>query len=142
MLLQDNSDGSETDRDVLVPLPAASAPHGLVQPSWPSYPTTYSNPPNLGPIYNPAPPPSTYMTFAGPNMNTNQSPRYWSVFSIYYFYHCFCCVSGSSGGGGGSIRQTLAASGSGSETDGGSEGNNIANLSISSYPKNLQGVTS
>ena len=51
------------------------------------------------------------------------------------------CFSGSSGGGG-SIRQVLAASGSGSETDGGSEGNNIANLSISSYPKSLQGVTS
>merc|ERR1719239_1408325 len=78
--IKDNSDGSETDRDVLVPLATAGAVHGLVQPSWPSYPTTYSNPPNLGPIYN-----------------TNQSP------------------SGSSGGGG-SIRQALAASGSGSET--------------------------
>ena len=74
--MQDNSDGSETDREVMVPLPTPGAPHSLVQPSWPSYPTTYSNPPNLGPIYNPAPPPSTYMTFAGPNINTNQSPRY------------------------------------------------------------------
>merc|ERR1719270_2620199 len=103
--IKDNSDGSETDRDIHQP--------------WPSYPTTYSNPPNLGPIYNPpssnnnlgpiynpAPPPSTYMTFGG----NNQSP------------------SGSSGGGG----HTLAASGSGSESDGG--GGNIANLSISSYP--------
>ena len=59
----------------------------------------------------------------------------WKLFSSI---HCF---SGSSGAGG-SIRQALAASGSGSETDAGSEGNNIANLSISSYPKNLQGVTS
>ena len=58
---------------MLVPLPTPGAPHSLVQPSWPSYPTTYSNPPNLGPIYNPAPPPSTYMAFAGPNINTNQS---------------------------------------------------------------------
>ena len=74
-MMQDNSDGSETDRDVLVPLATAGGPHTQLQPSWPSYPTTYSNPPNLGPIYNPAPPPSTYMTFAGPNL-TNQSPRY------------------------------------------------------------------
>merc|ERR1719445_2188598 len=93
--IKDNSDGSETDREVLVPLGTPGAPHSLVQPSWPSYPTTYSNPPNLGPIYNPAPPPSTYMTFAGPNFASNQSPS----------------------GGGGSIRHTLAASGSGSESD-------------------------
>merc|ERR1719397_1420493 len=119
--IKDNSDGSETDRDVLVPLGTAVAPHGMVQPSWPSYPTTYSSPPNLGPIYNPAPPPSTYMTFAAPNLANNQSP------------------SGSSGGGG-SIRHTLAASGSGSESDAGTGG--IANLSISSYPKHIQGVTS
>merc|ERR1719507_2751825 len=70
--IKDNSDGSETDRDVLVPLPTVGAAHSLVQPSWPSYPTTYPNPPNLGPIYNPAPPPSTYMTFGGPNIPTNQ----------------------------------------------------------------------
>ena len=98
-------------------------------------PHHYSNPPNLvpiynppssnnnlGPIYNPAPPPSTYMTFGGPGLGpvNNQSP------------------SGSSGADGG---HTLAASGSGSESDVG--GGNIANLSISSYPKNnLQGVTS
>merc|ERR1719397_1690222 len=44
--IKDNSDGSETDRDVLVPLGTAVAPHGMVQPSWPSYPTTYSSPPN------------------------------------------------------------------------------------------------
>merc|ERR1719270_135491 len=110
--IKDNSDGSETDRDIHQP--------------WPSYPTTYSNPPNLvpiynppssnnnlGPIYNPAPPPSTYMTFGGPGLGpiNNQSP------------------SGSSGAGGGSsLRHTLAASGSGSESDGG--GGNIANLSI------------
>ena len=98
-------------------------------PSWPSFPTTYAAPPNLGPIYNPAPPPSTYMTFGGPGGQAlgpggqapiNQSP------------------SGSSGGGG-SLRHTLAASGSGSESD---VGGGVANLSISSYPKNLQGVTS
>ena len=97
-------------------------------PSWPSFPTTYAAPPNLGPIYNPAPPPSTYMTFGGPPLgpggpgpiNPGQSP------------------SGSSGGGG-SLRHTLAASGSGSESD---VGGGVANLSISSYPKNLQGVTS
>ena len=86
---------------------------------WPSYPATYSNPPNLGPIYNPAPPPSTYMTFGGQGL-MNQSP------------------SGSSGGGG-SIRHNLAASGSGSESD---VGGNLANLTISNFPKNLQGVTS
>ena len=48
-------------------------------------------------------------------------------------------LSGSSNGGG-SIRHQLAASGSGSESDVG--GGNIANLSISSFPKSLQGVTS
>merc|ERR1719347_1551433 len=120
--IKDNSDGSETDRDVMAPLQPVGVRHSLVQPSWPSYPTTYSSPPNLGPIYNPAPPPSTYMTFGGPNIASNQSP------------------SGSSGGGG-SIRHTLAASGSGSESDAGT-GANIANLSISSYPKHIQGVTS
>merc|ERR1719270_2153991 len=123
--IKDNSDGSETDRDILGPLPMATPgthPPPGVQP-WPSYPAAYSNPPNLGPIYNPAPPPSTYMTFGGPGQGLgplNQSP------------------SGSSGGGG-SLRHTLAASGSGSESD---VGGNIANLSISNYPKNLQGVTS
>ena len=130
---QDNSDGSETDRDTLGPLPGPMATPGThpvagVQP-WPTFPNTYSNPPNLGPIYNPAPPPSTYMTFGGPGMGVapgpgllNQSP------------------SGSGGSGGGSsLRHTLAASGSGSESD---AGGGIANLSISSYPKNLQGVTS
>ena len=63
------------------------------------------------------------MTFGGPGQGLgplNQSP------------------SGSSGGGG-SLRHTLAASGSGSESD---VGGNIANLSISNYPKSLQGVTS
>ena len=123
----------------MVPLPTTGGPHNLVQPSWPSYPTTYSSPPNLGPIYNPAPPPSTYMTFPAPNLATNQSPRYSmtpppsSPSSVFSY-------SGSSGGGG-SIRHTLAASGSGSESDAGT-GANIANLSISSYPKHIQGVTS
>ena len=125
--MQDNSDGSETDRDILGPLPGSMATPGThpvpgLGHSWPSFPTTYAAPPNLGPIYNPAPPPSTYMTFGGPGGQgpINQSP------------------SGSSGGGG-SLRHTLAASGSGSESD---VGGGVANLSISSYPKNLQGVTS
>ena len=129
---QDNSDGSETDRDILGPMPGSLATPGthpvpVGGPSWPSFPTTYSAPPNLGPIYNPAPPPSTYMTFGVPGTGQplgpgpiNQSP------------------SGSSGGGG-SLRHTLAASGSGSESD---VGGGVASLSISSYPKNLQGVTS
>jgi len=132
--IKDNSDGSETDRDILGPLPGSMATPGThpvpgLGHSWPSFPTTYAAPPNLGPIYNPAPPPSTYMTFGGPGGQAlgpggqgpiNQSP------------------SGSSGGGG-SLRHTLAASGSGSESD---VGGGVANLSISSYPKNLQGVTS
>ena len=76
---EDTSDGSETDRDTLGPLPAP----GQVQP-WTNYPN-FSTTPSLGPIYNPAPPPSTYMSFAGPGpsiLPINQSPR--SVQSIPY----------------------------------------------------------
>merc|ERR1719369_1600495 len=117
--IKDTSDGSETDRDTLGPLPAP----GQVQP-WANYPT-FSTTHSLGPIYNPAPPPSTYMSFAGPSvLPINQSPS-----------------SGSSGGG--SIRHTLAASGSGSESEiGGNLGNNhVANLSISNHPTNHNFLT-
>lgn len=116
--IKDTSDGSETDRDTLGPLPAP----GHVQP-WSNYPT-FSAPPSLGPIYNPAPPPSTYMSFAGPSvLPINQSPS-----------------SGSSGGG--SIRHTLAASGSGSESEvGGNMSNHAANLSISNHPTNHSNLT-
>merc|ERR1719323_2310353 len=122
--IKDNSDGSETDRDTLGPLPPMPTP-GVPPPlphlpqQWPTYQQTYANPPNLGPIYNPAPPPSTYMTFGAPPPNNH---------------------SGHSDSSNGSIRHTLAASGSGSESD--TVGANIANLSISSFPKNIQGVTS
>eukprot|EP00090_Calanus_glacialis_P046952 TRINITY_DN9479_c0_g1_i4.p1 TRINITY_DN9479_c0_g1~~TRINITY_DN9479_c0_g1_i4.p1 ORF type:complete len:696 (-),score=222.61 TRINITY_DN9479_c0_g1_i4:632-2719(-) len=121
--IKDTSDGSETDRDTLGPLPAP----GHVQP-WSNYPT-FSAPPSLGPIYNPAPPPSTYMSFAGPSvLPINQSPR------IDF------CSSGSSGGG--SIRHTLAASGSGSESEvGGNMSNHAANLSISNHPTNHSNLT-
>merc|ERR1719427_1022967 len=44
--IKDTSDGSETERDTLGPLPAP----GQVQP-WANYPT-FSAPPSLGPIYN------------------------------------------------------------------------------------------
>merc|ERR1719427_1440086 len=117
--IKDTSDGSETDRDTLGPLPAP----GQVQP-WTNYPN-FSTTPSLGPIYNPAPPPSTYMSFAGPGpsiLPINQSP------------------SGSSGGG--SIRHTLAASGSGSESEvGGNLSNHAANLSISNHPTNHSNLT-
>jgi len=118
--IKDTSDGSETDRDTLGPLPAP----GQVQP-WANYPN-FSTTSNLGPIYNPAPPPSTYMSFAGPGPSVlpiNQSPS-----------------SGSSGGG--SIRHTLAASGSGSESEvGGNLSNHAANLSISNHPTNHSNLT-
>jgi len=116
--IKDTSDGSETDRDTLGPLPAP----GQVQ-AWSNYPT-FSAPPSLGPIYNPAPPPSTYMSFAGPSvLPINQSPS-----------------SGSSGGG--SIRHTLAASGSGSESEvGGNMSNHVANLSINNHPTNHSNLT-
>merc|ERR1719481_2246343 len=118
--IKDTSDGSETDRDTLGPLPAP----GQVQP-WANYPN-FSTTSNLGPIYNPAPPPSTYMSFAGPGPSVlpiNQSPS-----------------SGSSGGG--SIRHTLAASGSGSESEvGGNMSNHAANLSISNHPTNHSNLT-
>merc|ERR1719193_2860324 len=118
--IKDTSDGSETDRDTLGPLPAP----GQVQP-WTNHPN-FSTTPSLGPIYNPAPPPSTYMSFAGPGpsiLPINQSPS-----------------SGSSGGG--SIRHTLAASGSGSESEvGGNLSNHAANLSISTHPTNHSNLT-
>ena len=133
---QDTSDGSETDRDTLGPLPAP----GHVQP-WSNYPT-FSAPPSLGPIYNPAPPPSTYMSFAGPSvLPINQSPRFvlFTVFKTFLLRIDFCS-SGSSGGG--SIRHTLAASGSGSESEvGGNMSNHAANLSISNHPTNHSNLT-
>merc|ERR1719336_2899323 len=117
--IKDNSDGSETDRDTLGPLSGPMATPGTHpgaggQP-WPTFPNTYSNPPNLGPIYNPAPPPSTYMTFGGPGMGVAPGPGLLNQ-------------SPSGSGGGSSLRHTLAASGSGSESD---AGGGIANLSIS-----------
>lgn len=130
-LLKESS-GSETDRDTLGPLPAPSHVPGTG--AWAQYPA-FAPPPQphpqphmdpghpgpgfpsggLGPIYNPAPPPSTYLQFGLPH--NNQSP------------------SGSSGGAS-SIRHQLAASGSGSDSEvnlsGGSLG--IANLSIRDHP--------
>ena len=105
-LLKESS-GSETDRDTLGPLPAPSHVPGTG--AWAQYPA-FAPPPQphpqphmdpghsgqgfpsggLGPIYNPAPPPSTYLQFGLPH--NNQSP------------------SGSSGGAS-SIRHQLAASG-------------------------------
>merc|ERR1719192_56883 len=131
-LLKESS-GSETDRDTLGPLPAPSHVPGTG--AWAQYPAFAPPPPHpqavshldpahggptfpsvgLGPIYNPAPPPSTYLQFGLPH--NNQSP------------------SGSSGGAS-SIRHQLAASGSGSDSEvnlsGGSLG--IANLSIRDHP--------
>merc|ERR1719507_1303100 len=134
-LLKESS-GSETDRDTLGPLPAPSLVPGTG--AWAQYPA-FAPPPQhpqaiahhdpghggptfpsggLGPIYNPAPPPSTYLQFGLPH--NNQSP------------------SGSSGGAS-SIRHQLAASGSGSDSDvnlsGGSLG--IANLSIRDHPTSV-----
>merc|ERR1719422_2194408 len=130
--LKESSSGSETDRDTLGPLPAPSHVPGTG--AWAQYPA-FAPPPQphpqphldpghpgpgfpsggLGPIYNPAPPPSTYLQFGLPH--NNQSP------------------SGSSGGAS-SIRHQLAASGSGSDSEvnlsGGSLG--IANLSIRDHP--------
>merc|ERR1719400_2108890 len=131
-LLKESS-GSETDRDTLAPLPAPPLVPGTG--AWAQYPAFAPPPPHpqavshldpahggptfpsvgLGPIYNPAPPPSTYLQFGLPH--NNQSP------------------SGSSGGAS-SIRHQLAASGSGSDSEvnlsGGSLG--IANLSIRDHP--------
>merc|ERR1719158_55112 len=132
-LLKESS-GSETDRDTLGPLPAPSLVPGTG--AWAQYPA-FAPPPQqavahhdpghggptfpsggLGPIYNPAPPPSTYLQFGLPH--NNQSP------------------SGSSGGAS-SIRHQLAASGSGSDSEvnlsGGSLG--IANLSIRDHPSSV-----
>merc|ERR1719348_1272439 len=134
-LLKESS-GSETDRDTLGPLPAPSHVPGTG--AWAQYPA-FAPPPQppqavahhdpghggptfpsggLGPIYNPAPPPSTYLQFGLPH--NNQSP------------------SGSSGGAS-SIRHQLAASGSGSDSEvnlsGGSLG--IANLSIRDHPSSV-----
>ena len=106
-LLKESS-GSETDRDTLAPLPAPPLVPGTG--AWAQYPAFAPPPPHpqavshldpahggptfpsvgLGPIYNPAPPPSTYLQFGLPH--NNQSP------------------SGSSGGAS-SIRHQLAASG-------------------------------
>merc|ERR1719447_605496 len=133
-LLKESS-GSETERDTLGPLPAPSHVPGTG--AWAQYPA-FAPPPQphpqphidpghpgpgfpsggLGPIYNPAPPPSTYLQFGLPH--NNQSP------------------SGSSGGAS-SIRHQLAASGSGSDSEvnlsGGSLG--IANLSIRDHPSSV-----
>merc|ERR1719300_2344945 len=131
-LLKESS-GSETDRDTLGPLPAPSLVPGTG--AWAQYPA-FAPPPQavahhdpghggptfpsggLGPIYNPAPPPSTYLQFG--LQHNNQSP------------------SGSSGGAS-SIRHQLAASGSGSDSEvnlsGGSLG--IANLSIRDHPSSV-----
>merc|ERR1719209_2317707 len=112
-LLKESS-GSETDRDTLGPLPAPSHVPGTG--AWAQYPAfappqqhpqavAHHDPGHggptfpsggLGPIYNPAPPPSTYLQFGLPH--NNQSP------------------SGSSGGAS-SIRHQLAASGSGSDSE-------------------------
>merc|ERR1719341_1730450 len=134
-LLKESS-GSETDRDTLGPLPAPSHVPGTG--AWAQYPAfappqqhpqavAHHDPGHggptfpsggLGPIYNPAPPPSTYLQFGLPH--NNQSP------------------SGSSGGAS-SIRHQLAASGSGSDSEvnlsGGSLG--IANLSIRDHPSSV-----
>ena len=91
--LQDTSDGSETDRDTLGPLPAP----GQV-PSWSTYPT-FSAPPSLGPIYNPAPPPSTYMSFAGPSvLPVNQSPRLLFILDNSHHIHLISVVDRAEGG--------------------------------------------
>merc|ERR1719347_261673 len=92
------SDSSQSDRDTVGPLPTLPSAQG---PQWTNYGPaapggTFQGAvsgSSLGPIYNPAPPPSTYMTFGGPNMPLpmNQSP------------------SGSSGAGSGSLRHNLAA---------------------------------
>jgi hypothetical protein len=69
-----DSDGtnSETDRDTLGPLPAPQTTIWAPPAPPPAYltqqqqqqPLGYATPMGgLGPIYNPAPPPSTYMTF-------------------------------------------------------------------------------
>jgi len=104
--------------DTLAPLPA---PLVAGAGAWAQYPAFAPPAPSygaLGPIYNPAPPPSAYMGFQG--ARPNQSP------------------SGSSGGAS-SIRHQLAASGSGSDSEvnlsGGSLG--IANLSIRDHPSTL-----
>ena len=82
------------------------------------------------------------MSFAGPSvLPINQSPRFvlFTVFKTFLLRIDFCS-SGSSGGG--SIRHTLAASGSGSESEvGGNMSNHAANLSISNHPTNHSNLT-
>lgn len=113
------------DTDTVAPLPAPSLVPG--SGAWAQYPAFTAPPhpqPNnltpggLGPIYNPAPPPSAYMAFQGSAARpVNQSP------------------SGSSGGAS-SVRHQLAASGSGSDSEVNLSGGSlrVANLSIRDHP--------
>lgn len=120
----ESADGCETDRDTVGPLPAPSLVPG--QGAWAQYPAFAAphipvnnfTPGGLGPIYNPAPPPSAYMTFQGATRPVNQSPS-----------------SGSSGGAS-SVRHQLAASGSGSDSEVNISGGSlrVANLSIRDHP--------
>ena len=86
-LQEGRSSGSEPERDTLGPLPAPClvagagawaqypafappAPHNTGAPAPPAY-----GPGGLGPIYNPAPPPSAYMAFQG-SRPLHQSARW------------------------------------------------------------------
>lgn len=124
-----DSDGSETDRDTLAPLP---------QPGWPSNPpylqigahpvNQAQFPPSTlpGPIYNPAPPPSaTYMSFNYSDTPPSGPP---GVHPMNYAFHNTPAPpqetnrrsplpSSGSTASQGSVRIQLAASGSGSESE-------------------------